>query len=180
MDTVTERYHGGASGNKYERAQLPLEEMFQREVDPETGAPTPIRSLFEYWQDRHSKTLPEAGAFNPKSAFTPVEFRWICWVDVRPSDPLDYVLRCHPGEVFGDWSNKRLREYHDKYHGRRCAMEYLTCKMVKKPFYHEIRQTIGAVRRHYTRLLLPVVDRSREVVRLHYGINLIDYETPPA
>lgn len=153
-----------------ERSTLSLDEMMKREVDPVTGAPTVVRDLFDYWQERHAGGPPPAAGFDPQAAFTPEASRWVSWIDADNRDSLNFLLCSHPGYVFGDWSGKRLRDYHNSYHARSCGLEYMTCLMVQKPFYHEIRQTIGAVSRAYVRLLLPVADRNRAVKRLFYAI----------
>jgi len=157
-----------------ERITIPLDAMVKREVDPVTGAPTVVRELFDYWQSRRNDAAATMASFDPRGLFTPEEFRWVAWIDVANSDPL-YALLCkHPARFFGDWSGKRLLQYHNYFHARSCALEYLTCKMVRRPFYHEVRQPIGDVSRAYPRLLLPVTDRAGNVTRLYYAIRHID------
>lgn len=157
-----------------ERTSMPLEEMFKREIDPKTHAPTVVRELFDYWQARRTGALPAMDCFDPRSVFTPERFRWVAWIKLGLFDPLNSTLCKHPANVFGDWSGKTLRQYPIPFHARSCALEYLTCKMVQRPFYHEIRQTCGTVSRSYTRLLLPVADGKRGVTRLYYAIRHID------
>ena len=43
-----------------ERSTLSLDEMMKREVDPVTGAPTVVRDLFDYWQERHAGGKPRS------------------------------------------------------------------------------------------------------------------------
>lgn len=157
-----------------ERIRMPLDELASREADPETGAPTVVQNLFDYWQERRTGTVPTLDSFEPQGVFSPDDLKWVSWIDVDSSDPLNFVLQDHPGTVFGDWSGKALREYHIPHHARSCALEYLTCKTVQRPLYHEIRQTVGDVSRNYVRLLLPVVDRSRQITRLYYATRYID------
>ena len=161
-----------------ERIQWPLDKLMEREVDARTGAPSTVRRLYDYWCEKRVRSLPSAASFDPKGAMTPDEFRFVAWADVRANDPLDFLLHHHPGLLFGDYSGKRLRDYHNTNHGRNCALEYLTCKVVKQPVYYEIKQTIGEASRHYTRLLLPVLDADRGIGRLYYGVNLIDHSVP--
>lgn len=156
-----------------ERVMLPLDEMVSREVDPGTGVPTVVRELFDFWQERRVCSLPAMESFDPYGAFTPEKFRWVSWINVADFDSLNFVLRSHPGQVFGDWSGKALREYHNAFHARSCALEYLTCKTSRHPFYHEINQTMGGVSRTYTRLLLPVADRKGRVSRLYYAVRYV-------
>jgi len=159
---------------RQERITLPLDEIAKREVDAVTKAPSVVLELFEYWKERCTNALPSMADFQPGDVFTPEKFRWIAWVNLRQADPLSAILCKHPANVFGDWSGKTLRDYHNPYHARSCAFEYLTCKMVRRPFYHEIRQTIGKVSRTYTRLLLPVADAKRPVTRLYYAVRHVD------
>lgn len=156
-----------------ERIRLPLDELMSRETDPKTGAPTVVRNLFDYWQEQRTGPVPAAVSFDPQGVFASDDMRWVSWIDVRQSDPLNFILRNHPGTVFGDWSGKALREYHNPFHARSCALEYLTCKTVQQPMYHEIRQTVGDISRTYVRLLLPVADRNRQATRLYYATRYI-------
>jgi len=158
------------------RISLPLNEMMAREIDRATGRPTVIRELFDYWQEQRDDTLPTMASFDPEGVFTPDRFRWVAWIDVANSDPLNAILFKHPANIFGDWSGKALCEYHSLNHAQSCALEYLTCKIVRRPFYHEIRQTIGNVSRTYSRLLLPVIDRKGQVRRLYYAARHIASE----
>ena len=167
-----------ADGFSQERTQWPLQKIMEREIDPVTRKPSTVKLLHDYWREKRIHSLAPAASFDPKGAMTPDEFRFVTWVDVTPNDPLDFLLRHHPGVLFGDYSGKRLRDYHNANHGRNCALEYLTCKVIKQPVYYEIKQTIGDSWRHYTRLLLPVADRDHNVRRLYYAVNLIDYLVP--
>ena len=160
-----------APGFKQERIQWSLDEIARREVDPATGAPSVIKQLFDYWLEKRVGEVPEASMFDPMGAFTPNEFRFVAWVDVGSDDPGDFVLRHHPGLLFGDWSDKRLREYHIQHHGRNCALEYLMCKTVQQPIYHELWHSLGSAGRHYTRIVLPVVDKRQRVSRVYYAVH---------
>jgi hypothetical protein len=159
------------SGVSYvqERTQRPLDQMVSREVSPVTGKPTALRSLFDYWQSRRVGETAPACAFDPSDAFTPEEFQWVSWVDVRPADPMDFVFQAHPGFLFGNWSEKTVRDYPNEIHAKSLALEYLTCKMVRQPSYYELTQQVGEVSRTYMRLLLPLEDRNRTVPRLYYA-----------
>lgn len=181
---LTARLQDGGAYSE-ERNQLTLDEMVKREVDPATGRPTALRQLFDYWQGKREGNATPAGAFDPKGVFTPDEFRWISWVDVRHSDPMDFVFRSHPGFLFGDWSGKALHEYPNEVHARSLALEYLTCKMIQQPSYYEISQTVGTVSRTYMRLLLPVQGMRKPLTRLYYATRYVSFDlgddaaTPP-
>ena len=92
-----------------ERTSLPLDEMMKREIDPSTNAPTVIRELFNYWQDRRIGALPTTASFDPQGVFTPDKFRWVSWIKLANFDPLNSILCKHPADVFGDWSGRALR-----------------------------------------------------------------------
>lgn len=176
---LTARLSDGKSYSQI-RNQLTLDEMVKREADPSTGAPTTLRSLFDYWQiSREGDTAP-AAAFDPRGVFTPDEFRWVSWVDVRHSDPMDFVFQSHPGYLFGDWSGKALNEYPNEVHARSLALEYLTCKMIQQPSYYEISQTVGTVSRTYMRLLLPVQGLRKPLSRLYYATRYVTIDTGDA
>ncbi len=164
-------------GFSQERTRLALDEIAKRETEPETGARTIVQNLFDYWQESCVGAPPAMVSFEPQRVFTPDEMRWISWINVDNLDPLNFILCNHPGRVFGDWSGKALGEYHNPFHARSCALEYLTCKTVQRPLYHEIKQTIGNVSRNYARLLLPVTGRNRQVTRLYYATRYIDTPT---
>ncbi len=178
--TVVRAVLDGGVDYRQERSQLSLEEMMKREVDAESGGPTTIRMLFDYWQERRGFAPPPAAAFDPKGIFTPEQFRWISWVDARAADPMNFIFRNHPGYLFGDWSGKSLREYPNPIHAHSLALEYLTCKMIRQPSYYEITQAVGPVRRTYMRLLLPVSDRRQSVSRLYYATRYVSIETDPS
>ena len=48
------------------RTQLPLDELVKRETDAETGAPTVIQDLFDYWQERSRGAPPAIETFEPQ------------------------------------------------------------------------------------------------------------------
>lgn len=172
---LTTRLQGGGSYTQ-DRQQLTLDEMVKREVDPETGEPTTLRRLFDHWQSKREGSATPSGAFDPKGVFTPDEFRWISWVDVRHSDPMDFIFRSHPGFLFGDWSGKALHEYPNQVHAQSIAFEYLTCKMIQQPSYYEISQTVGTVSRTYVRLLLPVQGLRKPLTRLYYATRYVRFD----
>ena len=163
----------GGIAYRHIHSQLSLDDMAAREVDPDTGRPTTLRALFDYWQSQCDGDVSQDAAFDPKGLFTPDEFRWVSWVDVRHSDPMNFVLKSHPGYLFGDWSGKALRDYPNELHARSLAFEYLTCKMIQQPSYFEISQSIGPVSRTYMRLLLPVRGRRQPLARLYYATRYV-------
>jgi len=164
---------GNGVAYSQERNQLSIEAMVARETDPASGRPTALRSLFDYWQSRRVGEMAPSGAFDPAGAFTPEEFQWVSWIDVRREDPMDFVFQDHPGYLLGNWTGKSVRQYPNEIHARSIALEYLTCKMVQQPSYYEITQKMGPVARTYVRLLLPVQDRHRQVSRLYYATRYI-------
>ena len=166
LERITEQRAGVAQ----ERRMLQIEQMLDREINHKDGKNTTVRSLFQYWQERHRNgRLPSAGEFEPKALLKPEDARWVSWVDVTQENPFNFVLHDHPGAYFGNYSDKALLSHPFKPHAARCAFEYEFCKRTQKPTYHEITQTVGNRHRCYVRLLLPTVDRAGKVERLFYA-----------
>ncbi|MEM9683681.1 MAG: hypothetical protein AAF942_10490 [Pseudomonadota bacterium] len=170
----------GGVAYSHERTRLSLDELARLEVDAASGASTVVLSLFEFWKRRQTGGTAPPPAFDPKDAFTPDELRWVSWVDVHHSDPMDYVFRAHPRFLLGDWTGKALRDYPNTRHANSLALEYLTCKMIRQPSYYRIRQTVGDVSRCYMRLLLPVQTRSGPVTRLYYATRYVSIDAERA
>jgi len=52
--------------------------------------------------------------------------------------------------------------------------EYLRCKETRKQLYHEINQVVCGVVRHYVRLKLPLADTDGNIVKIAYGVRLLE------
>jgi len=102
-----------------------------------------------------------------------------CIIDVRPENPLHYVVNDHsesdiPG-YGSDMNGRALASFMNRRLHMIClAGEYIDCKEYGEPVFHEIRQRFQRVERHYMRLLLPVTDKKRNVVSLHSIVQRIE------
>ncbi|NKB58108.1 MAG: hypothetical protein GKS00_17425 [Alphaproteobacteria bacterium] len=136
-----------------------------------------IGPLFDYWRECTTNRVPgKQIAFNPGSALSAEALRWVSWIDVRSDSALDFIWCNHVygwlGDVsteYCDSSGRKVRDHNVKLHRQYCAVEYQLCKSSKQPLYHEIKQHTGSIQRHYTRLLLPVLDEGGNVFRIFYA-----------
>jgi hypothetical protein len=91
-------------------------------------------------------------------------------------------MRDHPDNLiqgFGrELSGKVLAEFPSKMHAKSLMLEHLRCKRWKVPLYHEIDQVINGIGRHYTRLMVPLVDETGTVTRIYYGVYPLVPPTP--
>lgn len=132
--------------------------------------------LEQYWREcRTNLTAHGAMKFNPGAALSSDALSWVSWIDTRPTEASNFIWHNHVyswlGDISTDYydaSETRVRDHRVKSHSRFCAEEYQLCKSMKQPLYHEIEQHTGSVSRHYTRLLLPVMNAKEEVDRIFY------------
>ena len=134
-----------------------------------------IGQLFDFWKFKAGPDgLPVLNDFSYKTALPPEVLRNVCWADVTPDDPFNFVTQDHAKlTAFSDASNRRLGQHQSRMHYRACASEYLISIRERVPIYHEIDQAIGDISRHYVRLMLPVVDKMGRVVRLVYAVRIV-------
>ena len=59
-------------------------------------------------------------------------------------------------------------------HAQSTMNEYLRCKETRQPFYHEIDQVVCGVVRHYVRLMLPLANTDGNVIKIAYGVRLLE------
>lgn len=146
-------------------------------LDIEQG--TAPRRLYDYWLAARPAGggLPQEEDFDPKSDLPEETARSVSWMDVGSDDPLAFVMRDHlasPIPGYGvELSDKPLRDFPDLSQATATAAEYNACKHAREPMYHEIEQILGGVRRHYTRIMLPVVDRDGKVTKLYCGFRQV-------
>jgi hypothetical protein len=150
------------AGNYVERRPLKLATL-PRRADP-------LGSLYHYWSD-----LRAAGACRFSNIDTVQLARSgiigkLHIVDVRSSDPQDFRFelfgydvsigryyespRAHP---VGIWADGLLRDYN-------------TVRLTAAPRLHRIRCRLGDTSHHYTRLILPFLDKRGRVTRLLVAI----------
>lgn len=127
--------------------------------------------LFWYWQERSmlEDAAPSIANFRFPNADLP-------WVEVQAEDPMNYVIRNHPGSICGNWSDTRLAEHPVQMHALSCAYEYLECKERQKPTFLHICQRIFDVERKYTRLAVPLSDEKGDVTRIVFATRLQQFQ----
>ncbi|NKB57901.1 MAG: hypothetical protein GKS00_16380 [Alphaproteobacteria bacterium] len=176
MYGILRRQYEESGTDQQERLMLSFDKMFSRERD------TALGDLFSYWRLKCAGTsnLPNMNEFSSRSLLPQSARRFTSWLETETSNPLGFVLRNHPKlTAFGDHSNHRLGELTFKMNAKAIIKEYLYCKSLQRPLYHEIEQTVESNSRHFVRLLLPVVDDSGDVTRLVYAVRLIGAAAPP-
>lgn len=138
---------------------------------------THLDILHYYWCSLQieKETLPRISEFHPTDILRR-PFHDLCgWIDSSAEDPHNFVMRDHPeNPVYGlgsELNDCLLSEFPNKMHAKSLTLEYLRCKRWKIPLYHEIDQVIGGIGRHYTRLMLPLIDDTNTVTRIYYGVS---------
>lgn len=153
-----------------ERLMLSFEKLFPREKD------TALWHLFQLWQDTSSQQggTPIVDNFDYKSKLPDSINRYVCWSDVTPSDPFNFVMRDHAHlTAFSNHSNRRVGDHPVLMNARACAAEYMHCIKTRQPTYYEIDQTFGNISRHLVRMMVPVADSSGKISRLVYAVRII-------
>lgn len=132
---------------------------------------TALSLYYQYWTSRCDRKhrLPILHNFRPKDDLPSEVAQQVSWIDVTLSDPLNYSLHDHPAGICGDWNHRRIHEHASKLHSKACAMEYFFCRNTRAPVYMHIEQKMRGVEREYSRLLLPLINKSGKVVRLAYA-----------
>lgn len=152
-----------------ERLTLSFDQMFARENQG------PLGDLYKFWMQKRDsgEGLPSEETFTRRELLPESCQAFTAWVDASTPDPLNYVVRNHPSmSDWGNQSNLRLGQLSSKMNAKSCAREYLTCKSIRRPMYHEIEQTVGSNSRHYVRLLLPVLNDANSVTKLVYAVRM--------
>lgn len=151
--------------------------LFDMNAFAEKEASTHLDILHYYWSSLQIEvdSLPKVSEFRPKEILPVPAHGSVGWIDASAEDPQDFVMRNHPeNPVFGlgrELNDRNLSEFPNKMHAKSLILEYLRCKRWKVPLYHEIDQVIGGIGRHYTRLMLPLVDETGNVTRIYYGVS---------
>lgn len=131
--------------------------------------------LFYYWNALRGdgRELPRVESFCPTGVFGPDVLHWIRGVDTTSENPENFLLRDHhsslPALLPNGLHGRPVTDFPSKAHARATLRDYVLCRRLRSPMYHEINQVVCGVPRHYVRLLLPLVDANGRVVRLAYG-----------
>ncbi len=177
MEKILETVLGREGGDVQKRVLYDLMTIETREAD------TLLDFLHYYWSALKVGTsqVPKSSDFKVEEILQPAAREYTGWIDTSPDDPRYFVIHHHPtlrapgiGEGYG---NIRLLDLANKMHTNSLILEFLRCKRWKTPLYHEIDQRIDGIRRHYTRLLLPLADEDGKVSRIFFGFRLISRVT---
>lgn len=153
------------------RTEISVDGLIKAECAGGWAGETPLRAALDHWKSRMTKGCVrekelDVAAFQGLSHFM---------VDVRAENPNHYRY------IIFTASGGNLRRYKDhisSLHGTVIAQhpiaamrddmmrEYLLCKAGAQPTAHRLTHTLGGLTRDYARLLLPVCDRSGNVVSL--------------
>lgn len=150
--------------------------LYDMNAFAEKEAATHLDILHYYWSSLQidRDTLPNLSEFHPRDILPNIDNCLVGWIDATADDPNNFIMRDHPDNpIFGlgtELTDRLLSEFPNRMHAKSLVLEYLRCKRWKVPHYHEIEQVIGGISRHYTRLMLPLVDDTGTVTRIFYGI----------
>lgn len=168
----------------YDGNDVQVRTLFDMNTFAEREAGTHLDILHYYWS---SFQIDEAGApsfsdFHPDDVLSAAGTCKVGWIDTTADDPNNFVMRDHPENPirgFGrELDGKILADFPNKMHAKSLVLEYLRCKRWKVPLYHEIDQVINGVARHYTRLMVPLLDESGTVTRIYYGVSPLKVPAP--
>jgi hypothetical protein len=149
--------------------------LFSMEAFKDRENGTVLQQLYNYWITIPVglQGLPREPDFNPGETFPPNVNDAISWIETKSEDPLKFIIREHAENTIPglgvELSDKLLCDRPEiDMHTTACAVEFLFCKRERTPMYHEIEQILGGLKRHYTRLMLPVENNQGNVDRIYY------------
>jgi len=136
---------------------------------------------FDYWKSLPTVTsLPNANHFDHRrlSDYSALPGCAASMVDVRASDPLNFIFFGHPGHFHSNdspyprYEGQPIGLHPLKQNRHSLAEEYILCLSQRTPLYHEIHQSYNGFERVYRRVLLPTVDDNDNVVTIYTAIRL--------
>ena len=154
--------------------------LFSLNTFAEREAGSHLDTLLFFWEAMRGdgRQLPLARDFRPELVFAPTIATWVHGVETATENPANYVMRDHDNGGRVPYTirmaDRRLAEYPRRLHAQGCMREYQMCRILRRPLYHEIDHITAGVARHYTRILLPLADEAGAVVRIAYGIRLLE------
>lgn len=165
--------HGRGGGQLLPRARFLTERVAIGDLPDEDAK---LRTVLEAWRGlRDSKIPPVTGAMQPE-----VHLRGLLGhthvVDCRADKPLDYEFRLFGSSitVFGsrDFTRQRVIDLPDRGWADKTAEDYSQVVQTGCPTFTKIVLQHDFITRQYTRLILPFVDRERQVSRLFVCLNV--------
>jgi hypothetical protein len=136
-----------------------------------------LRAILQAWRGLRgeSKAPPLAGTMMPEVHLRPL-LGHVHVVDCRADDPLDYQFRLFGSSVtvFGprDFTRRRVVDLPDPDWASKTAEDYRHVVQMGTPTFTKVVLQCDYITRQYTRLILPFVDRERQINRLFVCINL--------
>jgi hypothetical protein len=156
---------------------LQVRTLYDMNAFAEKEASTHLDIIHYYWSSLQIEKdgLPKISEFHPGEILPDAGKCKVGWIDSSVEDPNNFRMRDHPHNAIQglgeELSGKFLAEFPNKMHAKSLVLEYLRCKRWRVPLYHEIDQVIDGIGRHYTRLMLPLIDESGMVTRIYYGVS---------
>lgn len=167
LETMTET----VGFDEQTRSLYSLDAMSEREKG------SVLAQLFAYWEALPPgwHGLPNIKDCQPKLALPRNIAEQVCCLDTSAENPLNYIVREHATSTIPGFGTELVgRPLCDRpeldMDTTACAVEFLYCKRERTAMYHEIEQILGGLRRHYTRIIVPVEDDSGEVCRIYFAM----------
>jgi hypothetical protein len=136
----------------------------------------PILGILEAWRGVRgdTKVPPLAGSMPPETYLRNL-IGFVHVVDCTPASPLDYEFRLFGSliTIFGhrDYTRSTVRGLPDAGWAQQTADDYQRVASAGCPTFHKIKLQHNYITKEYTRLILPFVDKAREINRLFVCIN---------
>lgn len=142
---------------------------------------TVLMHFYHYWVTLPigQGGIPHEDVCRPKEHLPPNVAARVSWIDTSAEDPQQFIVRDHVASTIPglgiELSDRPLCDIPAlDMHTTACAVEYLFCKHERTPMYHEIEQLISGLKRHYTRIMLPVMNDAGDVNRIYYATRQIE------
>ena len=153
------------------RSLYSLEAFADREIG------TALARLYTYWEalPRTLHGLPLAGDCQPKFALPADVAEQVCCLETTEDNPLNYIVREHAANPIPGFGSELVgKPLCDRpeldMDTTACAIEFLYCKRERVAMYHEIEQILSGLKRHYTRIMLPVANDAGDVSHIYFAM----------
>lgn len=157
--------------NEQTRSLYSLDAMGEREKG------LVLAQLFAYWEALPPgwHGLPNIEDCPPKLALTGKIADQICCLDTNSENLLNYIVRDHATSTIPGFGSELVARPLCDRRGldtdtTACAVEFRYCKYERTPNCHEIEQILSGLKRHYTRIMVPVEDDSGDVCRIYFAM----------
>lgn len=126
------------------------EQMLRDETvyEKRTDKTSPLKLLFDYWNQTRRDNFEPIRDLNTRIHAVNVDTEW----------PFAFHWIGHNGLTFGSLAGQSVGDVVNNSIAIMTAEHYLRAKTHNRPLYHHIEQSVGALSREYTRLLLPPVN----------------------